>query len=197
MITWQRIQSTLAAVACLGMLTPAAVLHAEQPQTKIKDVALSAGGMLVGKVVDAAGKPVADAHLKILADERVLVNTHAAADGSFRIQSLRGGVYDLNANGNSNFMRLWANQTAPPSSSDVATLHIDGEVIRGQSCTNGSCTSPGGCDCDECVGGAFGAFGGAPMAFLMNPIVIGAIVAAAVAIPLALDDEGDDNPDAS
>lgn len=192
MITFQRVQSILTAIACVGMLTPTSALYAEQTakptQSKIADVALGTGGLLAGTVVKADGSPVPGAHIVLRSKERTLVDTTTADDGSFRIHALRGGVYDMNANGNVSVMRLWAPQTAPPSSAKTVTLIAGEEIVRGQSCTNGSCTAPGGCDCNECVGGAYGS---APWAFLMNPMVIGAVVAAAVAIPLALDDDGD------
>lgn len=187
MISLRRVQSMLTTLACIGMLTPFSALFAEQTaeqnQSKITDVALGSGGLLAGTVVDKEGRPVENARIVLRSKEKTLVDTHAAEDGSFRIHALRGGVYDMTANGKTTVMRLWADQTAPPSSETTATLVAGGEVVRGQSCSNGSCTAPGGCDCDSCVGAA-------PWAFLMNPMVIGAVVAAAVAIPLALDDDG-------
>ncbi|HEY6563964.1 MAG TPA: hypothetical protein VIY86_05675, partial [Pirellulaceae bacterium] len=61
----------------------------------------------------------------------------------------------------------------------VGVQSIQGPVSRGQNCTDSSCTEPSGC----CGGGMMG--------FLTNPFVIGAAIAAAIAIPLALDDDDD------
>jgi hypothetical protein len=66
--------------------------------------------------------------------------------------------------------RLWAEQTAPPAANDgVLVVHGD-DAVRGNSC-------------NPCGGGLLGV--------LANPWVLAAIVAAAIAIPLALDDDDD------
>ena len=47
----RRIETILAAVACVGMACPPSVL-ASEPANSVKDVALRPGGVLVGQVVD-------------------------------------------------------------------------------------------------------------------------------------------------
>ena len=182
----QRTKWFLAFLASAGMQLPSLTLAkppAPAAVPRIADVALGNGGTLTGVVVDATGKAVAGADLKIAHDSQVIVTTQTGKDGTFHINSLRGGVYECNVNQTPTRIRLWTEDTAPPSASNKATLTTK-NVVRGQSCTADSCTGVGGCTCSDCAGGA-------PWAFLMNPIVIGAVVAAAVAIPLALDDDDD------
>ena len=81
-------------------------------------------------------------------------------------------------------VRLWAANTAPPSAVAGFT-HVDGAVQRGQ-CTVDSCTGTCGGTCGACKGKC------GPLGLLMNPWVIGAAVAAAIAIPLAVNDDDDD-----
>lgn len=191
----KRIQTTLALLACIGFIVPSTIIAAPPaPSTKTTtaDIALDAGGLLTGKVVDQAGQAVPNATLVFKTGQHQLVETLADDNGAFRIKSLQGGVYQMTADGFASTARLWTAQTAPPHAKKTATL-VTGTIVRGQSCTNDSCTGT----CDDCCGGCGMAGGSAPLAFLMNPIVIGAAVAAAVAIPLAIENNNDDDDNAS
>jgi len=182
----------LALLASISMLLPAAQLLAEDtlpPKTRvITDVALGVDGSLQGSIVDASGNPMPSASLEIKSGNTPLVKTFSAKDGTFKINALRGGVYEITANGHTSFARLWAEQTAPPHAETVATL-VGDSVVRGQSCGSE-------CQCHTCRAAylAGGNGNSAPLAFLLNPIVIGAAATAAIAIPLAIDD-GDNDGD--
>lgn len=180
------IQRSMLVLACVGMIIPRSCLLAQQPtESVITDIALSAQGALQGRVVDAQGQPVSSANVQIMTKEAVVVETQTDAAGTFNVNSLRGGFYQVNINNVNQNVRMWAPGTAPPTATDGLTVTL-GTVQRGQGCTVDSCTGTCGGTCAACSGG--GALG-----FLMNPFVIGAAVAAAIAIPLALNDDDDDD----
>ncbi len=191
MKSWKRLQTSMALLACCGMLTPSAVAWGEQPTAEkivprrvveTVDVELNDSGLLQGKLVTQTGQPIANAPVVVGQSAQVIAKTATLADGTFQIATLRGGLYNVAAGGNSVNVRAWLPRTAPPLARD-GLLVVQGPVIRGQGCTADSCTGTCGGSCDAC-----GVAGG-PLGLLMNPFVIGAAVAAAIAIPLALDDD--------
>lgn len=173
-------------LACLGLLIPRSALLAEQPTEagqKIVDVALDSAGVFHGHVVDAGGQPVAMANVRMLRDGNPLVSTVTNDQGGFDVASLQGGVYSVQLADQTHLLRLWAANTAPPHANQGFTV-ATGTVARGQSCTANSCTGMCGGTCGACKGG---------WGFLTNPWVIGAAVAAAIAIPIAVSNNDDDD----
>ncbi len=189
----KRIPIQLAFLACFGFCIPSSFLDAAPPQSAatpdatIVDIALGAGGMLSGRILNGNGQPVPNTTLSLQSHQRTLAKATSGKDGSFRFSAMRGGIYQIQAEGHTMTARVWAENTAPPHALANATL-VTGTVVRGQGCTEDSCTGACGGTC---------AAGKAPLAFLLNPVVIGAAVAAAVAIPLATDDDDDDTAPAS
>ena len=170
-----RFQSTLAAVACLGMVLPPSTFAA-QPAAQPTDVALRQGGMLVGQVVDAQGAVQAERPVLVLYGEQEVVRTMTDENGVFAAQGLRGGQYRIITEGGESHNRLWAANTAPPAAGDSVVVVSDPNVIRGQ----------------------WGYGGGYATGWLdwvrSHPYITAGIVAAAVAIPLALANDDDDGP---
>ncbi|MEM7312503.1 MAG: carboxypeptidase-like regulatory domain-containing protein [Planctomycetota bacterium] len=188
MKSWKRLQTSMALLACCGMLTPTAV-WAEQVTTatprravETVDVELTAQGTLQGKLVDQSGAAIANAQVALGQSAQVVAKSATRVDGTFEFTAMRGGLYNVVADGTPINVRAWAPRTAPPLAHD-GLLVVKGAILRGQSCTADSCTGTCGGSCDAC-----GVAGG-PLGLLMNPFVIGAAVAAAIAIPLALDDD--------
>jgi hypothetical protein len=181
------IQRSILVLACVGMIIPRSCLYAQQPATPtITDVALNPQGSFRGRVVDAEGQPVAGAKIVMATSDTVVVETQSDPRGSFNVNSLRGGFYQLAVGNVRQNVRLWAPNTAPPTAATEGLTITLGAVQRGQGCTVDSCTGTCGGTCAACSG--HGAMG-----FLMNPFVIGAAVAAAIAIPLALSSDDDDD----
>ena len=184
------IQRSILVLACVGMIIPRSCLLAQQPATPvITDIALSPQGLFQGRVVDAEGQPVSGAKILMATNDTVVVETESDPSGAFNVNSLRGGFYQLAVGNVNQNVRVWAPNTAPPTATEGLTVTL-GAVQRGQGCTVDSCTGTCGGTCAACSG--HGALG-----FLMNPFVIGAAVAAAIAIPLALNNNDDDDDDAS
>ncbi len=102
-------------------------------RVKISDVSLGAKGELTGFVLDRQGKAVAGSRVIVRLGRKNVAETTTDATGQFRVEGLRGGVYQIvHAEGVSLF-RVWKNGTAPRSAKLNALL-ITGkqQVIRGQ-----------------------------------------------------------------
>ncbi len=169
----QNTQKLAAAVACLAMLFSPAAAMAAQPAALTSDISLQAGGLLVGHVVDAKGLAVARSTVTILQSGKEIARTETNQTGKFAVEGLKGGVYEVAANGQRGVYRFWAPRTAPPSAQPRLMLASTGDVIRGQ-----------------------GTSGRNPFQVVgewvtKHPIATVGIVAAAIAIPIALDDDDD------
>ena len=143
--------------------------------TAPQDVALAEGGILTGQVVDTAGKPQALTPVSLATGGKEIARATTDKNGQFRVASLKGGVYQVSAAGNSSVYRFWAPRTAPPSSLTGLNMVSDNQIVRGQ-------------------------MGGGPLAsagqwIAEHPIITAGAIATAIAVPLALDD--DDDPPAS
>jgi hypothetical protein len=167
----QLLGGLLVAAASVGMVLPqgayaASAQLARPASSGVRDVALHDGGCLTGQVLDAAGTPVAGTAVAVIDQSRALASTQTGADGRFAIAGLKAGVYEVATSNGVTVCRLWAPRTAPPAAQgDALVVHGD-TVVRGG------------------LGG-----GGGVIGFLSNPWVLGGIVAAAIAIPLLLDDD--------
>ncbi|WP_168205334.1 carboxypeptidase-like regulatory domain-containing protein [Bythopirellula goksoeyrii] len=139
------------------------------------DVALADGGVVTGQVVDTAGQPQANVPVTLHTGDKDIARVRTDKQGNFRVASLKGGVYHVATNGNEGVYRFWSPRTAPPGSQTGLNLVSGRNVYRGQ------------------VGGGFFTSMGQWVA--EHPIITGAGIAAAIAVPLALDD--DDDPPAS
>lgn len=146
----------------------------------ITDVALGPGGELVGRAISDQGQAWTEAQIELLSDNKVIARPVADDRGEFRIHRIRGGLYQLRSRDSMIHFRAWSVGTAPPSAEPGVTLSQG--VIRGQGCTTPGCTTAG------CAGRCGQ---GSALGLLMHPLVITAGVAAAIAIPLALDDDDD------
>lgn len=152
-------------VACIGMLLPQFAIGASPTGTlpAVRDVELKEGGVLVGQVVNATGQPAAKARLQLVdrnGNSRTFVSDER---GNFRVVALRGGAYQMKVNDGVIALRLWANGTAPPAAQTQLLMLDSSMTVRGQ------------------AGG---------LGLLSNPWIIAAVVAAAIAIPIALDNDG-------
>ncbi|MFT5323647.1 MAG: hypothetical protein ACI8P0_001497 [Planctomycetaceae bacterium] len=100
---------------------------------KINDVSLGTKGELTGFVLDGQGKAVADSRVIVRLGRKNVAETTTGATGQFRVEGLRGGIYQIvHADGVSVF-RVWKNGTAPRSAKLNALLIAEKHrVVRGQ-----------------------------------------------------------------
>lgn len=165
-MNWKRRAETiLVAFSVIGMClsTPGLVMGGtEPPSPPITDIALHDGGALVGQVVDAQN--IAKVNVRVSLQDikgQELASAVTDQQGHFTIPGLKGGVYQVVTSQGRGIYRLWAPGTAPPSAQQGALIVTGGDIIRG--------FEPG----------AFGSF-------ITHPLVLGAIVATAIAVPVAL-----------
>jgi hypothetical protein len=159
---------------------PTAALEA--PAMRVADVALGADGSLNGQVMTLQGQPLANQPV-VITSTRQQAATTTDAKGQFRFAGLRGGAYAVHIGQQTHMCRAWKAGTAPPSATRGLMVVQGHETALGQFCgTPVECGTP--------VTG--GVFAGAREA-LRNPLVIGGIVAAAIAIPVAVNNSDDDD----
>lgn len=133
----------------------------------VQDVALQPDGVLRGQVLDGQGQPVANGAVAVAQQGKLVTRTQTDEQGRFAVAGLRGGLYQVATAQGGGVYRVWTAEAAPPVAKNAALIVNDATVVRGMQ--------------DRCQGGVLG--------FLGNPWVLGAIVAAAIAIPLCLDDD--------
>jgi len=160
-------------------LAESALVASAVPMKTI-DVAMQRGGVLQGQVVNAAGVGIAETTVE-LASGRQHWQTTTDAKGGFQIAHLRGGTYQLSAAKERLVMRVWTTDAAPPSASQGVLLASTSEVVRGQ----------------RVVSPKINQFFRFSKQKLVNPWVVGGIVATAVAIPVAIHNADDDDPPAT
>ena len=176
-------------LAAVGMVLPRPMVYSQQIRTaslqrdipEVRDVSLNSNGILNGTVVDAQGQPAPGCPIMIQQGDAPIAQTVTNNEGQFAVASLRGGLYQVAAGNRMENVRVWTAATAPPAATEGYAAVV-GNVARGQI----GCTGTPDCSCTSCCGGG-------PLSFLMHPLVIGAAVAAAIAIPLAVNDD-DDTP---
>jgi hypothetical protein len=157
---------TAVLLACVGMILPQRLMAAPTAsQPLVHDVALGTNGTLTGQVVDGQGIPKTEADVTVWQNENRIAAAKTDENGNFSVAGLRSGVHQVAAGEGVSIYRFWAPNTAPPAASQQALVVSDQNVVRGN--------------------GVIG--------FLTNPWVLAGIVAAAIAIPIALNNDDDDS----
>jgi hypothetical protein len=194
----RQLHAWTAAVACGAMiLAPAAIAAPAAQVPMVADVALADGGVLAGQVVTAQGASVVDAEVVVTQQGRELARVRTDADGAFSAPGLKGGVYEVSTPGASGVYRLWAPRTAPPVARQGVMMVSGTETVLGQyGPPPGAIVGPPpmGPPVDSTVGppAGKGPFGKAMGWISDHPFITAGIVATAIAVPLALDDNDDD-----
>jgi hypothetical protein len=131
------------------------------PKVYMTDVALSDGGTLQGQVVDLQNMGQPGVPIVLRSQNRDVVKTVTNANGQFSAQDLNGGVYNIATAQGENTFRLWAPRTAPPAAKQSAIVYVQN-------------------------GGGGGGGGGGLKAILGHPLVLPAVIATAIAVPVAV-----------
>jgi hypothetical protein len=172
----------LAWTAMLGMVLPVSAAGAEptrdypNQRPAIKDAALGKSGILRGSVYNAQGVPLPGVDVAVLTIDGKAVQSRTTEKGEFAVGGLKGGVYQVMAGQGSQVIRAWSEGTAPPTAQRQVLVISDPRVAVGQ-------YEPG----------TFGYFLQEAKYTLSNPLVMGGIIAAAVAIPVAIHNANDDD----
>lgn len=153
---WKRLALCL---ACVGMILPQGAAFASDAVSRSTDIGLRAGGTLTGSVVDSQGKPLVGSPVVVLFNGMPIARTQTNAQGTFAVQSLRGGVHEIRSTKGRTIARLWAPNTAPQSAKTAAVVVASDNIVRAQ-CADGGCTSGAvGVIGEGCADGSCGAGG--------------------------------------
>ncbi len=172
------VRAPVVLAVCLGLMLPVSGVHgadvpraAGLPTVEITDVALDAQGGLEGVVVDVHGAPQPRAKVVLVQQKREIGLVQADQVGRFRLSGLRGGVYMLQSGGQGRFVRAWTARTAPPNAKSAALMVTGDGVVRGQM----------------------------PLEqfFASDAAVIAGLVAALIAIPIIISNQGGSSSPAS
>ncbi|MBI2478565.1 MAG: carboxypeptidase regulatory-like domain-containing protein [Planctomycetia bacterium] len=138
--------------------------HAEQPDraarnSPVVDVELMPGGILAGQVVDSSGRPDVGQAIVVRQSTREPIVTFSDQAGRFRVSGLSAGLCQIAHRESAIACRCWSPRTAPPAAERELLLTSGATVERGQR----------------------------PFADLLcGPVLIGMIIGAAIAIPIAI-----------
>jgi hypothetical protein len=117
--------------------------------------------MLVGTVMDGNGTPVAGTPVVVTQQGQEVARTTTNQQGRFAFQQMQGGLHLVQADAGAALYRFWSEGTAPPAAKPQIAL-INETIARGQRPFRDL--------------------------FFSNGFILSAIVAAAIAIPLAVHD---------
>ncbi len=169
------VKTPVVIAVCLGLVLPVSVSRggevrkrAGRTSVEVADVVLDARGGLHGVVVDVQGAPVSAAKVVLVQQKREVGRVQADRFGRFCLSGLRGGVYVLQSGGQARFVRAWTNKKAPPKAKRAALIVAGDGVVRGQM----------------------------PLEqfFASDGVVIAGLVAALIAIPIVVSNQGDSSP---
>ena len=174
----RRVGAVIASLACLALVLPPSGVRASQPAgggeaapaSGIADVRLDERGLLRGKLVSTTGQPLATRPVVLQQAGGTACSTETDAAGGFVLRGVRAGVHRLVVDERSVACRVWTNAAAPPSAIDQLTVVAGPPLIRGQQPFS---------------------------AVFTNPLFIGLVIAAAIAIPIAVHNAQNDHPSGS
>lgn len=132
---FKKIQRFAAMLSCLSMMVPTAGLAAAPANlatdSLATDIALQQGGLLVGQVLDQQGAPQSGHGVALLQGNREVARTKTDENGVFAVAGMRGGQYQVVTDESSNSIRAWAPNTAPPTAREGSLIIVGDQVVRG------------------------------------------------------------------
>ncbi|MCA9208217.1 MAG: carboxypeptidase regulatory-like domain-containing protein [Planctomycetales bacterium] len=168
-MTLRRLQIIAALVVCASWIVPVRQLAAAPPVPVAAaaaapvaiDIELDAAGRLVGQAIDGQGRLLVAERVVVSQAGQEIASTVTDDQGRFAIEGMLGGLYQVATAQGGAMCRVWMANTAPPVAKPHLLLAAGTDVERGQR----------------------------PVTDLLHPVLIGLIIAAAIAIPIALHDD--------
>ena len=116
-----------------GLLAVGSPVMAGEPvEIRSSDVALNAGGLLKGTVLNTAGQPVAGVAVSILHNEKTVASVLSNETGEFAVKGLRNGAHVVKVGTTQQIVRLWGLNSAPPAAVENIAIVVDEAAVRGQ-----------------------------------------------------------------
>jgi hypothetical protein len=103
------------------------------PVTVVSDVALGPDGLLRGQVVNSQGLGVAGVTVALWQQGSEVASGITGERGQFALAVSRGGIYQVVAAEGQAICRVWSPQAAPPSAASGVLIVAGTLVVRGQS----------------------------------------------------------------
>jgi len=128
--TFRGILTSILAAAVLFQ-GPIAVA-ADPTAIAVQDVRLRDGGVLVTRVVDLQGKPVADEQVVVEFKGQTIASSYSNEKGLVAIAGLRPGQHAIVTRSGATTCRLWMPETAPPAAINTPAVVSDNTLVRGQ-----------------------------------------------------------------
>ncbi len=175
-VTWMLITSMLGSPAASFGADFQSIAQGASEKVELKNVQLAADGTLQGQVVDTAGLPQQGVTVAVQSQsdmKSTVARISSDTNGRFAIAGLKDGVCVLNIGGDSFAVRVWSHNIAPPKSLATVALVHGKSVTRGQGPLSNLRNSIANLSTTQKVG-------------------LGLLTAAAITIPIALDDDDDD-----
>lgn len=151
-------------LATLGLCLPQVAMAAkpqDQTATAVSDVRLHESGALLGQVVTPENRPVAGAKITLHSAGKELAVARSDKSGYFAFNGLSNGVYQLSSPKGQGTYRVWTHKAAPPAAHLGALVVDSDQVVRGQNSMRGFRN------------------------LMANPWFVAAVIAGAIAIPVA------------
>ncbi len=126
------LRGVMLSFAAVAILAPQADAADAAAANRIADIMLHDGGTMIGVLVDANGRPVAQENVVLKQGNRVAAITQSNKLGQFAVRGLRGGVYQVEAGKHRSLVRVWTAQTAPPAASQAGQFVTRDDIVRGQ-----------------------------------------------------------------
>ena len=101
-------------------------------QVAVRDLELGRQGTLKGQIVTAQGVAAGGKAVAVYAAGQQIAAATTAADGTFAFDGLRGGSYQIVANGSVADCRLWVAGSAPPNAQQSILIVAPTTQVRGQ-----------------------------------------------------------------
>jgi len=152
-------RGVVVALAVVGMCLPSVALAAPPEKPVVTDVRLQEGAILVGVTVDDQGARMAGIPVSLRSNDQELAVGVTNPEGIFAFRGVHQGIYQVASGKSVGTFRVWTVETAPPAAQQAAMVVVSDGVVRGQA-RMGS--------------------------LLTNPLVIGAGIATAIAVPVAV-----------
>ncbi|MFZ9088466.1 MAG: carboxypeptidase-like regulatory domain-containing protein [Planctomycetaceae bacterium] len=123
----------LAAAIVFSLVLPTPVLAAANNSVvAAKDVRLTEVGQLTTRIVDGQGVPVAGASIQLEYKQQIVATTTTDKNGYAAFSGLRPGLHTIVSPASRRDVRLWTNDTAPPSAITVPAVVSELSTLRGQ-----------------------------------------------------------------
>ena len=171
-ITFRALRLLAVALAIFNWVIPATQIQAIEPARRatsatptarplrVHDIALEPGGRLRGRVLNTEGSPTSEYQIIVVQDGRQVGTAVTDGQGRFAVHGIHGGMFQVIAGATIYACRGWAPQTAPPVATTQLLVVPRGIIQRGQRPFRDL--------------------------FFGDPVMVGLVIAAAIAIPIAV-----------